>query len=139
MDSGLILSQAALERISVAVLAASGKRVPQYAHEKIRDACHELGIPVSLPKEFSELQKAKRLGAVSDSIDAITRVRNELVHPKRKMKVKVGPLIVPCWQLSQWYIEMFLLKMSGYSGVYSNRLTAKWVGQVETVPWVSSP
>jgi hypothetical protein len=138
VDSGLILSQAALERIAVAVLTAAGRRIPQYAHEKIREACRELSIPVDLPQHYSELHKATRLGGITDSIDAITRVRNELVHPKRKMKVKLGPLIVPCWQLSQWYIELFLLKMSGYQGVYSNRLSAKWVGQVEPVPWTSN-
>lgn len=65
----------------------------------------------------------------------IVGVRNELVHPKRRMLVKIAPLIVPCWQLAQWYIEMFLLKLSGYSGQYSNRLRAKWVGEVEFVPW----
>ncbi|OCP17575.1 MULTISPECIES: hypothetical protein [unclassified Ensifer] len=136
IDSGLILSQAALERLSVAVLSSSGSTIPKTAGDKIRAACLELKIPIALPRHLKELQKAKRAdGNLSDAINMIVGVRNELVHPKRRMVVKIAPLIVPCWQLAQWYIEMFLLKLSGYNGRYSNRLKAQWVGEVEIVPW----
>lgn len=136
IDSGLILSQSALERLSVGVLQSSGSTIPKTAAEKIRAACLELGIPTKLPPHIKELQKARRKDPKrSDAVDMIVGVRNELVHPKRRMAVKTAPLIVPCWQLAQWYIEMFLLKLSGYSGRYSNRLRAKWVGEVEFVPW----
>lgn len=136
IDSGLILSQSALERLSVAILSSSGSTIPNSAAEKIRAACLELGIPIKLPPHLKELQKAKRADPkLSDAVAMIVCVRNELVHPKRRMAVKITPLIVPCWQLAQWYIEMFLLKLSGYNGRYSNRLKAKWVGEVESVPW----
>lgn len=136
IDSGLILSQSALERLSVGVLSSSGSTIPKTAAEKIRAACLELGIPTKLPPHLKELQKARRIDPkLSDAINMIVGVRNELVHPKRRMVVKTAPLIVPCWQLAQWYIEMFLLRLSGYSGQYSNRLRARWVGEVEFVPW----
>lgn len=136
IDSGLILSQSALERLSVAVLSSSGLTIPKTAAEKIRTACLKLGIPIKLPPHLTELQRTRRADPrLSDAIDMIVGVRNELVHPKRRMVVKTAPLIVPCWQLAQWYIEMFLLRISGYRGRYSNRLKAKWVGEVEYVPW----
>ena len=40
-------------------------------------------------------------------------------------------------ELGLWYIELLLLELFEYSGLYSNRLTRKWTGDVETVPWAS--
>ncbi len=31
-----------------------------------------------------------------------------------------------------------MLRLIGYQDVYSNRLTAKWLGEVEHVPWAGS-
>ena len=32
--------------------------------------------------------------------------------------------------------EIALLYLLGHQGEYRNRLTAEWLGEVETVPWV---
>lgn len=133
IDSGLILSQAALERLALAALTANHTQIPRGAAEKIRDACQLLKIPTALPK-ISELQKAKRAGDFTDGPDAVVKVRNELVHPTRRIKSRLAPLVVPSWKLAQWYVEVFLLKLSSYGGVYSNRLSAQWVGEVEKIP-----
>ncbi|PLP59177.1 hypothetical protein CYK37_11920 [Mesorhizobium loti] len=133
IDSGLILSQAALERLALAVLTANGAQIPRPAAEKLRHACQLLKIPIALPP-ISELQKAKRVGDFTDGPDAIVTIRNELVHPTRRIKSRLAPLVVPSWKLAQWYIEIFLLKLCGYGGIYSNRMSAKWVGEVEKMP-----
>ena len=39
--------------------------------------------------------------------------------------------------MSLWYQELALLYLLGHQGEYRNRLTAEWLGEVETVPWVS--
>ncbi len=47
----------------------------------------------------------------------------------------MGPLVPQGWKLAQWYVELFLLKLAGYRGVYSDRIAARWVGEVKPVPW----
>ncbi len=39
--------------------------------------------------------------------------------------------------LYMWYIELLLLKLMGFNEGYSNRIRAKWVGEIETVPWAA--
>jgi hypothetical protein len=65
-------------------------------------------------------------------------VRNSLVHPsnasKRAMTV---PVISEAWDLAMWYLELSLLNLFSYRGVYCNRLKAAagiWPA-VEPVPW----
>lgn len=134
VDSGLILSQAALERLALAILSAAGLPVPQLAVDRLRAACLHLVIPIALPLSDRLLQKAKKAGDFTAIPSAIVKVRNELVHPKRRLNSPVMPLVAPTWQLAQWCIEIMLLKLSGYRGLYHNRLGGKWVGEVENIP-----
>jgi hypothetical protein len=77
----------------------------------------------------------QRRGFWADGPEAITRVRNELVHPKGRLPIKVGSVVPDTWRLAQQYIELLILRLAGYRGEFSNRLTAKWIGEVEKVPW----
>jgi hypothetical protein len=136
VDGGLILSQAALEGLSMSVLSNAGVTVSKSANavDRIRAACHHLRIETSIPQSSKTLRKWQRRGAFLDGPDAVTKIRNELVHPKRRLKDKLPSAIPDAWQLAQWYIEVMLLKLCGYTGVYSNRLKAKWVGEVQPFP-----
>lgn len=137
VDGGLVLSVAALEGLATTYLASVGISLgknPSTAG-KVLAACKHLKIPTAIPSSAKRLHGGKRAGEWTDGPRAITRIRNELVHPTAKIKIKVGPTIPEAWRLSQWYIEMLLLRLSGYSGRYSNRLSARWVGETEPVPW----
>lgn len=137
IDGGLILSVAALEGLATTYLSAAGINLgkkPSTA-DKVRAACNHLKIPTAIPSPSKRLRGGRRSGAWKDGPEAIARIRNELVHPTPKLKVKVGPTISEAWKLSQWYIEMLLLQLAGYNGRYSNRLIARWVGETEPVPW----
>jgi hypothetical protein len=136
VDSGIILSQAALERIAAAYSAKARLSAGPSAADLLRGVFHDLQLPMAIPKAVSRLYRARRTGAWRDVPEAITRVRNELVHPKAKLRVPVGKVVSEVWQLSQVCIELCILRLSGYRGVYSNRLSARWRGQVENVPWV---
>ena len=65
---------------------------------------------------------------------AITDLRNGLVYPKGN-----GPLpekaYYEAWKLSLGYLDLIFLRLMEYEGQYSNRLTARFVGTVEDVPW----
>jgi hypothetical protein len=138
IDSGIILSQAALERLASAYLAKAKVRLPSgsNAADRLRAACQILKLPTAVPKVLSRLYYGRRQKFWKDAPDAIAKVRNELVHPKARLPIPLSKLITDVWQLSQWYIELCILRLSNYGDIYSNRLRARWTGQVENVPWV---
>lgn len=136
VDSGIILSQAALERLSYAYLEKEKLPTDGSAADRLRRACQHLGLPTAVPKAASQIYNARRRKVWSDVPDAITKVRNELIHPKDRLKIPIGKVVPSTWMLAQWYIELFILRLCGYDGVYSSRLRARWRGEVENVPWV---
>ncbi len=135
VDSGIILSQAALERLSSAYLDQNKIMLSRKASaaERLREVLQRLGIPQSIPVETMYLRAAKRRHGWSDGPEALTKVRNALVHPGR---LKIGKVVPDTWRLAQWYIEMTVLCLAGYEGDYSNRLKSRWVGEFEAVPWL---
>jgi hypothetical protein len=86
---------------------------------------------------LSGLEAGLQANCWKDGPEAIVLIRNELVHPERQLPIKIGTVIAEAWNLSQWYAELMILRLSGYDGPYSNRLKRNWVGQVESVPWKS--
>ncbi len=70
-------------------------------------------------------------------MDALTDLRNGLVHPDKKNEPPEGAYY-DAWRLSLWYIDMILLRLCGHCGDYGNRFKRRWVGQVEKVPWTAS-
>ncbi|MBW8639398.1 hypothetical protein K1W69_19545 [Hoeflea sp. WL0058] len=136
VDGGLILSQAALEGLSASVLSNAGIILPKKskAAGKIRAACNNLKIKTAIPSSSKRLGKWQRQGAFSDGPEAVTKLRNELVHPERRLAGKLPSAFPEAWQLAQWYIEVILLRLCEYKGSYSHRLRAKWVGEVQRFP-----
>jgi hypothetical protein len=132
VDGGLILSHAALHRLSLSVL----ERGSTNAASDIRDAASKLGVPLSIPKELKACQAGKRKGIWSDTPDAINKMRNDLIHPRKNLTVSRSMVIPELWKLSQWYVELFILALSGYTGKYSRRTRkVMWIGETENVPW----
>ena len=70
-------------------------------------------------------------------MDAITDLRNGLVHPGKDRVVPQGAYY-EAGRLSQWYIECVLLCLCSYSGKYANRLVQRYAGEIEDVPWGQS-
>jgi hypothetical protein len=141
IDGGIILSHSALERISNGVIekykiSLPSKQKPTAA-DKIRAAATYLDIPIVIGKNNGLIYKLKKKHIWSDIPDALNKFRNELVHPKQKLSIDRHELMAPIWSLAQWLIEMFMLKLSNFNGVYSNRLKKSlWKGEVENVPWI---
>lgn len=143
IDAGIILTQAAIERLSFEyavrykrLIGAEGFKKLKAA-DKFRLLFSSLDIPIDIPASLPELQKLAKAKEVNwiDAPQAITEVRNTLVHPVNKRRGQFDGVFFPVWNLSQWYLELALLRICDYSGTYGNRLTQRFVGQVETVPW----
>jgi hypothetical protein len=133
IDGGLILSHAALHRLSLSYLGRNGKKS---AADDIRDAAIKLRIPVFIPKELAATHAAKRKKAWRDTPDAINKMRNDLIHPKQNLAISRRKVVPESWRLAQWYVELFILALSGYNGRYSRRTRREmWIGDTENVPW----
>lgn len=143
VDAGLILGQTALEALAWTYCVEDRKMVSRKsfgidgleAADKLRLLATTLDLPLAIPDHMTAL---KRLGKEVEIPEAITRVRNALVHSK-SISLPKGAYF-EAWQVAQWYIELALLRVCRYNGQYGNRLRlGKWSGNVEMVPWVKLP
>jgi hypothetical protein len=148
IDAGVLLTQTAIERLTFSYF--KGKSLSSdSAGLRIKQLLSCLDIPICLTEATPNLKRViEELKAVGTKCDdaphAITLVRNSLVHPDSKYSgLFKSDLNKPCtpnilyetYNLGLWYLELSMLKLCGYWGTYSNRLTAKVVGEIEDVPW----
>ncbi len=138
VDGGLILLQAALERLAHTFFRPkTGGRTASW----LRDALTERQIPVGIPSGLDALgSDADGLGGkdgAKDGVFAVTKLRNNSVHPDKDACVPDGAYY-EAWNLARWLVEVMVLSVTGYDGEYANRLTRRFVGQVERVPWARS-
>jgi hypothetical protein len=137
VDSGVILSQAALETLTEAYLDSRKiSLLPEArAADRLREAFRDLRLPLAIPRDCSGVYAARRKKVWRDIPEAITKVRNELIHPHRRLRIDLHNVVSDTWNLAQWCVELAVLRLSDYNGVYGNRIRGRWVGQVEQVPW----
>ena len=143
VDGGIILTQAALEYMAWTqlvefdgTLSKEGfERLP--ASDRLRLLLLRLEIPLAIPTTLEALSDVTP-NAAWDGPRTFTEVRNDLVHPVRK-KGRFGVAKLPyfeAWTLGQWYLELVLLRLMGFDGVYHDRTRlGGWVGEVRPVPW----
>ncbi len=137
VDAGLILAHTALEHLAWTYCVQDRKMVSAQAFgrkglsaaDRIRLLATALDIPTDLPANLRALH-AKRGSKWDDGPDAITGIRNALVHPAKKSEFAEGSYY-EAWKLSLWYLDLAFLRLLGHEGEYANRL----IGQVETAPW----
>ena len=138
VDGGLILLQAAMERMAHSFYRPKrwkGKGKETTA-QWLRRALKRAGVPLEVPESLEALRTfADGLrcpeGEKKDAAFAITRARNNAVHPRKEVEA-AGSLYFQAWTLGRWLVELMVLNAIGYQGCYSNRLRE---GRVEGVPW----
>ena len=141
IDAGIILTQAAIERLSFEYAVKSKKLVTAngfkglWASDKFRLLFSSLDIPIEIPNDTPALEALSKKFNWLDAPHALTEIRNSLVHPEHKRRGQFATAYYEAWNLGLWYLEMGILAICGYSGTYGNRLKQRWVGQVEDVPW----
>ena len=141
VDSALLFTQSALELLAWTYCVQDRKAVSEIAFgprglsaaDKLTLLTSLLGISNQIPAQLKSLH-AKRGKPWSDSMHAITDLRNGLVHPKDRAVLPDG-VYYDAWRLSLWYLDLIFLRLLGYEGQYSNRMTTRFVGAVEDVPW----
>jgi len=143
VDAGLILAQTALERLSFEYVVYEKKLLSTkgfkdiWASDKFRILFSSLNLPLDIPTSLTALCKKSKENNWLDGPHALTEIRNSLVHPEHKKHGKYDTnIFIEAHSLSLWYLELSILAICKYSGIYSNRLEKnKYVGIVENVPW----
>lgn len=142
VDAGIILAQTALERLAWVHCVEHQKIVSEEAFkprglsaaDKLRMLVSTLGIPVQIPRTMRAMN-GKRGRKWADIPDAITLIRNSLVHPYEK-ELPPADSYYEAWQLSMWLLDLALLRLCNHGGDYANRTAGpRYLGQVERVPW----
>ena len=138
--TSIVLNQAALERLTVEIVGER-KRVKTAAKMKeemqgdwIARALRKAHVDVGVSTPFREAFETKTF---EHGPHALINLRNDLIHYEMKDGIPSSAAQRMARELGLWYAELLLLKLFGYNGQYSNRLTRKWTGEVETVPWAS--
>ncbi len=151
-DITIILTQSVLEIISRVVFVekqsviAKSKHKAFSAAQKISILLDEFLIPGSLPpfqnasvddlvQFVTDNPKSNyKNKSASEASIVFTNIRNKIVHSSQKNPPSI--VLSNAMSLGLWYVEMVILAMLEYDGVYSNRLRRpKWAGQYDLVPW----
>ncbi|MEX2437933.1 MAG: hypothetical protein WD449_01625, partial [Candidatus Babeliales bacterium] len=132
-DGSLILAIAALELFSYSYFG--DKYEANNLSNNIYKFLKELGIPFNVPKNLNSLYSYAMQKNWQTGPKAIVELRNEIVHPDRE-SIPGAHVCYEALQLALWYVEMLLLRLCDFNGVYANRLVQpKWNGLVERMPW----
>lgn len=130
MHVGIVLTQAALERLSFQILGRTREN-NEPTGKFIREALGCLDLDARIPPSCPKLEELRRVNNWKDALHTLVKIRNDLVHPEKKLGTISLSAISQARSLGQWYIELMLLKLFDYQGSYWNRLTL----ELERVPW----
>ncbi len=128
LDGGLILTQAALERMAHNVRGKkTGNRI---AKALVENGISEKALCIP-PDSCPELAMLAAKHDWKHGPHALVDIRNNVVHPHQEYGKISARAYYEAWNLGQWYLELMLLRLFDASREYGNRLTQKWVGEVE--------
>ena len=136
IDIGIVLAQIAVELLAFrhcvddrqCFSRRNFKGIP--AADKYRHLLRSLHIPSAVPSAASALLAAARTTDWTDGPEAVTRIRNDLVHKGRQIGLSVDAYY-DAWKLAVHYLELTLLAMLDFKGSYRNRID----GTTGPVPW----
>jgi hypothetical protein len=124
INGSIVLEQTALEKLAWVFLVEEKRSISAHGFEKIPAAdqirllLSQLGIDSSIHHRWTDLvQQSKEYNWV-DGPQAITELRNAIVHPKTKERKKASRISdstkYQAWQLGLNYLEQVLLKLFDY-------------------------
>ena len=138
---GIVLTQTALEVLSRYALEKIGLVNIDgiLAENKIKTTLALSGISTDIPAHLLYLTRLACRRHWTSGVQALVEIRNDLIHGNRKTVTSrnSGDMLATAelHDLSQWYVEMLLLRMFNYKGDYSSRLARFDQSHVQSVPW----
>lgn len=150
LEASIILVQTVLELLGWAILVEDGKTLSSKgfddlpAADKIRLVLSSSGIPREIPPYLFALKQLAGQFTWSDGPDSLVGMRNALVHPQLKNRIKLEQMssvaIYEVWSLGVRYLDLIFLRLFNYPGKYLNRLKREcsYEEALEAVPWTGS-
>lgn len=147
MEGSIILTQSAFELLAWTLFVEERKVLSSNSFkelsgsEKIRRLLTAAGIPIAIPDYLTSLCKMAHSNAWHDGPQTLTKFRNGFTHPERRKRQVVveaeGLALFEAWSLGLWYLELLLLWLFDFNGLYINRLRREVPRSdaVERVPW----
>lgn len=148
VQGSIVLMQAAFEILAWTLLVEEKAIISQQGFEKLAAAdqlrllLSQCGVPLKVPDSLTDLLKASKELNWVDGAQALTEIRNAIVHPNPKKRQKYlsrpFPEQIDAYKVGLWYLELILLNLFEYKGEYFNRIANKEFYQenIEAVPWV---
>ncbi len=158
-DVSIILAHSVLESMARVILVEKKSIITALEYDnrgknsltpadKISLLLKELAIPTTFPRSHSgsiddlvqfvnnNIPESERKNkSASEALIVFTKIRNDITHAKKKYTLS-SVVFFDTMNLGLWYIEMVILAILEYDGVYSNRLRIpKWAGVYDSVPW----
>ena len=148
-EGAIIMAQTALELIyNWLIIEKKGLILGKDAESisaanKIRLLISHLNISNKAPKSFDKLQKyIDNNNDIADAPDAIVQIRNAVIHSQLEKRKKITKLDHQtkneALELSIWYIELSMLNILEYKGIYNNRCSRESFSKdrEQNVPWM---
>ena len=141
LHSSIVLSQAALERLTFQRVGTrlTAKQMRRKERETegewIARALSQAGVDCKIPPSYTALEQLRRANGFDHGPHTIVKIRNDLIHQDMSYGILSADAYRQAKELGLWYVEMLLLKLFDYNGIYANHLIQEWRGQVEPVPW----
>lgn len=141
-ETKIISVQVALEMLAWTFLVEEKEIIKENDYKKLRasDKIRELLSELSIPTEIPDTSRFNSLNELyDDGAHLLTDVRNKIIHPKKvtNQEEKLYQYMYLVSNLGRKYLELSILKILGYEGVYQNLLSeSQWIGEnLEQVPW----
>ena len=145
LEARVMLLGAALEFLSWDAYVLSGHRSrsehSQNAATNLRELLEAARIDTAVPSGLDDLERFRADEGVRGAPEAISRLRNRLVHPKDVDEpYRLRHLVLQVWQLLAEYAELLLLHDLGYAGLCNPRHPpGRWAHDSSPVPWADPP
>lgn len=150
MEGAIILGLTALDLLGALVVVDKCALMSDAKYDKKLNASEKLArlldvlkVRQANPAKLTELSAFAAANGWTSASETLAEIRHGYVHSNRKRRQVVlsapNLAVFQAWQLSLWYQELALLFLLDHQGEYRNRITAEWLGQVETVPWALKP
>ena len=137
IEQGIVSAQIAMERLSYQYCVRERGLVSEDGFKKLEAADRYrlllgcLGIPLTIPSTAKAVVAVSKGRNWTVSPQALTQIRNKLVHAGGKELKLDGDGYVEAWLLSTWLLELTILALCSFKGEYWNRVERV----KEPVPW----
>lgn len=138
------LEHSTWQRLRLSGLLTNGPFKSLHAGGRLRRILQDVNISTEIDADLhaalAQFAEAERIrgGTPIDAPEALTRIRNRLVHPQgaQEHMYQIDGLMTEAWLLIRHFLSLLILESVGYRGPLQNLARIRgWSGESEETPW----